>query len=763
MLSKYSLNSHVTVCINRQIAAGLLGLVDGDQRAIIRNREISWDSPAPPDRYVGQTLEALVLGLNPDYNQLELSLRLVERDPWPGAASCYAVGTEVTGQVVGLIEAGAFIEVEPGVEGFLPARDLIDHATERIGELLWLGDHVRAVVTEVKIHRRQLRLSLSQLLIQREVQFQRRIWHDTHAAPTSRLAIAKTMPVDVWRRLMQLGSDVRPATTEFSLQVLVIEDDPVYAAGLESFLVQNGCQVVLTADGPAGLGQIRSQTRPFDLIVIDWNLPGPKGHEIVQKLQLQGCSSRLVLVLEWTPLLRQPKTWDELRESDVDVFFKAQGDRCMEGLVSILRELREGRSDAHRTYQRHFPTATLPASFQVSDVSTTGVIASPTPSGGLGGILAQLRDDTEASAVLLMRLGPDQARLQVENCAGECDAFRNLPPDLIHSALADILVRHQEVEERVTLEAARFRRLLALRCFEGFLGLPVPGARAVRYGLILLRDEGTFNQVQGQKARLAAYLIAGVLQQRGFIDAVELWQSQYLLGQLASSVVHEVTNKLGGLGFQIKTLEGGLKQLARYPPAGGDPKFLHAMEQAVAGLAKAQQQTSELRERYLGLATSDDPGWVQVNTVAEETIEMLKPEAQQHNILLEIEVATDLPRVWARPGQLRQILLNLVLNPIQLMAAIRRPGIVKIKTSHATNAHLPVQVRIIDEGPGAHACLWERIFGFGFTTKKNGAGLGLTICRQITSKLGGAVQVEASHMLLGTTFLLELPGGEGNG
>jgi signal transduction histidine kinase len=187
------------------------------------------------------------------------------------------------------------------------------------------------------------------------------------------------------------------------------------------------------------------------------------------------------------------------------------------------------------------------------------------------------------------------------------------------------------------------------------------------------------------------------------------------------------------------------------------------MEQAVAGLAKAQQQASELRNRYLGLAASDVPRWVQVNTVVEETIEMLRPEAQQCNVLLELEAATDLPKVWARPGHLRQILLNLGLNPIQLMAAIDRSGSVRIKTTHVTNAELPVHVRIIDEGPGVHTSLRERIFEFGFTTKEHGAGLGLTICRQIASKLGGTVQVEESYMLWGTTFLLALPGGEGDG
>ena len=113
----------------------------------------------------------------------------------------------------------------------------------------------------------------------------------------------------------------------------------------------------------------------------------------------------------------------------------------------------------------------------------------------------------------------------------------------------------------------------------------------------------------------------------------------------------------------------------------------------------------------------------------------------------------------ARPSQLRQIFLNVMLNAIQQMAILGRQGNLIIEISYVPRASPPLKVRFTDEGPGIHAQLWERIFDFGFTTKKGGAGLGLTISRQIVTSLGGKLQVEESHMLWGTTFLLELPKG----
>jgi signal transduction histidine kinase len=187
------------------------------------------------------------------------------------------------------------------------------------------------------------------------------------------------------------------------------------------------------------------------------------------------------------------------------------------------------------------------------------------------------------------------------------------------------------------------------------------------------------------------------------------------------------------------------------------------MEQAVERLAEAHRQAGELRNRYLGLVASGDARWVDVNAVAEDTVQILKPEAQQCNVILEFEAAEDLPKVRARPGQLRQILLNLGLNAVQQMGALGRHGVVKVATGYAPDEPWPVQVRFVDDGPGIHACLWERVFEFGFTTKKDGAGLGLTICEQVAGKLGGRVRVEESHMLWGTTFVVELPRGEGDG
>ena len=628
MLTDYSLNSQVSVCITGSIASGLLGQVEDGPRAIIRNREIAWDHPLPLRDYVGQTRQAVVIGFHPAYEELELSLRLCERDPWKKVAREYAPGSEVEGQVVGLTRGGAFVEIEPGVEGFLPVGELALDLVERIKEWLWIHDHVKALVTEVDAPHRRLRLSLKELLARREARIQSQLWAPYEGGFSSETTLAEALPTEVRLRLLRL---------------------------------------------------------------------------------------------------------DDIEEP-----------------LSIPEEPR----------RRYFPEETVPSPKSPPSSSVVeGPLLPLDQREDVQAILSRLYRDTQATTVMLLRLDPGRRRLLMESCTGKPFPLEQAPPDLIHSPLEDVLQKGQEVWNKVTPESSRFQRLLDLLPFQGFLGIPLPALESSCYGLILLKEQGGFGQRQCQEARLAAYLIASTLQQRRLMRALQPWQAQNLVGQLWSSIVHEVNSKLGAIQFLAEGLQEGVRDLARWPEKAEDATFLRELEQAVEKIADAQQQARGLRDRYLGLTVSDEPQLVDLKTLAEEMTCALRCEAQQHNILLIPKGPENLPPVQARPSQLRQIFLNLMLNAIQQMARAGRCGHVMVELSHLPDASRPVHVRFIDEGPGIHVQLWERIFDFGFTTKKGGAGLGLTISRQMAKSLGGTLQVEKSHILWGTTFLLELPKG----
>ena len=71
--------------------------------------------------------------------------------------------------------------------------------------------------------------------------------------------------------------------------------------------------------------------------------------------------------------------------------------------------------------------------------------------------------------------------------------------------------------------------------------------------------------------------------------------------------------------------------------------------------------------------------------------------------------------------------------------------------------HRPIQVRFSDMGPGIHGSHLERVFDLGFSTRPDGSGLGLFTTRRLIESMSGSITVEKSAMLLGVTFLVELP------
>ena len=330
---------------------------------------------------------------------------------------------------------------------------------------------------------------------------------------------------------------------------------------------------------------------------------------------------------------------------------------------------------------------------------------------------------------------------------------------MIYSPLADILNERQEVRERVATDSVRFARLLRLLPFEGFLGLPLPDLGKEPYGLVLLKTRGGFRPHHLQEARSAAYLLAGLLQERRLLRMLHPWQAQCLAGQLGSSLMHEVTGKLLAVRGLVQSLEEDLRELLLYPARAEDPKRLSMLLQTVGWVMEAERQAEQLRDQYLGLTVSDAPGPVDIQGLLEGLVGLLRAEAQRGNILLELRLPDGLPPVVARPSELRQIFLNLLMNAIQQMRGIGRQGCIIVEGAEAPEDERALLFRITDDGPGIHAHLLERIFDFGFTTRQEGAGLGLTIARRTAQALGGELRVEQSYILWGTTFLLKLPKG----
>ena len=176
----------------------------------------------------------------------------------------------------------------------------------------------------------------------------------------------------------------------------------------------------------------------------------------------------------------------------------------------------------------------------------------------------------------------------------------------------------------------------------------------------------------------------------------------------------------------------------------------------LTALEKAVERARAITHRLLGFARRMDVSLksVQLNEVIREVLGFLEKEALYRNIKLDLHLLRDLPPIKSDPGQLQQVLLNIINNAID---AIDKDGNIRITSQQLTADR--VQVDIKDDGPGMPQQILPNIFEPFFSTKLgegHGTGLGLSITYGLVKKLGGEIYVESDEGL-GTTFSLVFP------
>jgi len=227
----------------------------------------------------------------------------------------------------------------------------------------------------------------------------------------------------------------------------------------------------------------------------------------------------------------------------------------------------------------------------------------------------------------------------------------------------------------------------------------------------------------------------------------QLIQSEKLaaMGSLLAGVAHELNNPLSVVMGQAALLE---------LTAGTGP-----MAERVGKIIKAAERCARIVKNFLALARQQpmERQAVSLNQVVQEAIELLAYPLRVDTVEIALELAPDLPEIWADPHQLHQLVVNLVSNAHQAMRTISAPRRI-ILTTRLVPAARRVLFAVADTGPGISSEVQGRIFEPFFTTKPvgQGTGLGLSLCQGIVERHGGSIRV-ASQPGHGAVFSIELP------
>jgi signal transduction histidine kinase len=141
-----------------------------------------------------------------------------------------------------------------------------------------------------------------------------------------------------------------------------------------------------------------------------------------------------------------------------------------------------------------------------------------------------------------------------------------------------------------------------------------------------------------------------------------------------------------------------------------------------------------------------------------EVLGLARGEMSNSGVLVQTRMANDLPGISGDRVQLQQVILNLMLNAIEAMSEVRE-GLRELTISTSESEPGGVLVSVGDSGPGLPSANAERIFEAFYTTKPNGLGMGLSICRSIVEAHGGRLWA-APNEPSGAVFCMRLPIGE---
>jgi signal transduction histidine kinase len=233
----------------------------------------------------------------------------------------------------------------------------------------------------------------------------------------------------------------------------------------------------------------------------------------------------------------------------------------------------------------------------------------------------------------------------------------------------------------------------------------------------------------------------------------------------ATHLQRERDNKLMNAQAIVAAISHEIRQPLTRITSGGSAaqRFLKMVppehdkaQTALEGIVNAGHRTSEVLDGFRALLGKSHQGQqlLDLNEIVQDVLESLSSELKDHHVEPRPELLSRLPNVYGNRSQLREVMSNLIVNAIEAMETTPdRSRVVQVRTELRDRKAIAVVVK--DSGPGIDTDRLASIFTPFVSTKRQGMGLGLAICRMIIEYHGG--QLTASDSKDGASFQFVLP------
>jgi len=224
------------------------------------------------------------------------------------------------------------------------------------------------------------------------------------------------------------------------------------------------------------------------------------------------------------------------------------------------------------------------------------------------------------------------------------------------------------------------------------------------------------------------------------------------VGTLASGLAHEIRNPLNAMNMNLQMIEEELP--CRQAPEEGrrpaDTEDTRALLESTKGEIKRLER---LVSNFLAYARPAplNPEERDLNATLDDVVRFLRADLASKGIDVETRLAPGLPPVEMDESQIKQALMNILINAREVLG---QGGRIEVATDHGADRTL--EIRVSDNGPGIPPGKIDKVFQAFYSTRSGGSGLGLPIAQRIVENHGGRIEVE-SELGKGTTFRILLP------
>jgi C4-dicarboxylate-specific signal transduction histidine kinase len=209
------------------------------------------------------------------------------------------------------------------------------------------------------------------------------------------------------------------------------------------------------------------------------------------------------------------------------------------------------------------------------------------------------------------------------------------------------------------------------------------------------------------------------------------------MGQLSASIAHELRQPLAAV---VTSGNAALRWLTRNQPE------IEKAKQSIQRIVQSAKRASDVLDRVHRLAKKESPrtDTFNINDAILEVIPLIHSEVVKNSVTVQTRLADRLPNIQGDRIQLQQVILNLIVNAIQSMSDLTE-GVRELHIGTESAKDEGVRIALRDSGPGLSADDLQRLFEPFYTTKPDGMGMGLSICRSIIEDHGGQLWATWLH------------------